>query len=130
MFSVRKAKASDMPALREMIGMLFPTTHIRELPGDIYLVAERGGLPVGFCHYRIREKSCFIAGLGVLVQYREHGVGSKLMAEALYHADRRGVQRTYLKVRAVNHAAKLYVNFGFFERKAGDTITLVRKRPS
>lgn len=119
-----------MPAVREIVALLFPNSHFRELPGDVCLVAERSGVPVGFCHYRIREKTCYIAGLGVLAQYREHGVGSKLMAEALYHADRRGVQRTYLKVRAVNHAAKLYVNFGFYEKKAGDTITLVRKRPS
>ena len=103
-------------------------SRMRALPGDMFLLAEKGGIPVGFCHYRIREKSCYIAGLGVLAQYREHGAGSRLMSEALYRIDRKGVQVTYLKVRAINHAAKLYVNFGFFEKKSGETLLLVRKR--
>ena len=128
MFEVRKAKVSDMPMIEEMAAMLFPNSRMRALPGDMFLLAEKGGIPVGFCHYRIREKSCYIAGLGVLAQYREHGAGSRLMSEALYRIDRKGVQVTYLKVRAINHAAKLYVNFGFFEKKSGETLLLVRKR--
>lgn len=130
MFEVRKAKQSDMPLVGEMAAMLFPASRMRILPDDTFLVAEKAGIPVGFCHYRVREKSCYIAGLGVLAQYREHGAGSRLMSEALYRIDRKGVQVTYLKVRAINHAAKLYVGFGFFERKSGDTLLLVRKRPS
>ncbi len=128
MFEVRKAKVSDMPMIEEMAAMLFPNSRMRALPGDTFLIAEKGGIPVGFCHYRIREKSCYIAGLGVLAQYREHGAGSRLISEALYRIDRKGVQVTYLKVRAINHAAKLYVNFGFFEKKSGETLLLVRKR--
>ncbi|MEM4633974.1 MAG: GNAT family N-acetyltransferase [Candidatus Anstonellaceae archaeon] len=130
MFSVRKARASDMPAIREMVSVLFPSSRFRELEGDKFLIAEKEGVPIGFCHYRIRDKVCYIAGLGVLAQYREHGVGSKLMAEALYRIDRAGVQKTYLKVRALNHAAKLYLEFGFYEKRAGDTLTLVRRRSS
>jgi len=127
---VRKAKAADMGAIWEMVAVLFPNARFRDLPSDRYLLAERSGLPVGFCHYRIRDKVCYISGLGVLAHYREHGVGSMLMAEALYDADRRGVQTTLLKVRALNHASKLYHDLGFVERKYGDTLTLVRKRPS
>ncbi|MCX8198103.1 MAG: GNAT family N-acetyltransferase [Candidatus Micrarchaeota archaeon] len=130
MFSVRKAKPSDMDAVRQMVSILFPSARLRQLPEDVFLVAEKEGIPIGFCHYRIRKKACYIAGLGVLPQYREHGVGTRLMAEALYRIDRAGVQKTYLKVRALNHAAKLYLGFGFYEKRAGDTITLVRKKPS
>lgn len=129
-FSVRKADRKDKKAILDMIGLLFPNAHNRHLPLDRYLVAERGGLPVGFCHYRIRGNVCYIAGLGVLAQYREHGVGSHLMAEALFDADRKGVQTTCLKVRALNSAAKLYLQFGFFEKRTGETLLLVRKRPS
>ena len=128
MFSIEKAKVSDMPMVIEMAAMLFPNSHLRIMPGDVFLLAKRGGIPVGFCHYRIREKSCYVAGLGVLAQYREHGAGTRLMSEALYRIDRKGVQVTYLKVRAINHAAKLYTDFGFFEKKSGDTLLLVRKR--
>jgi len=93
-------------------------------------VAEKSGVIVGFCHYRLREKTCYIAGLGVLPQYREHGIGSLLLSEALYRADKAGVQTTYLKVRSLNQAAKLYASLGFFERRWGETLVLVRKRPS
>ena len=128
MFEIRKAKAADIPVVEEMAAMLFPNGRMRALPGDIFLIADKGGIPVGFCHYRIRENSCYIAGLGVLAQYREHGAGSQLLAEALYRIDKKGVQKTFLKVRAVNNAAKLYLGFGFFEKKMGDTLVLVRKR--
>ena len=127
-FSVRRARKADRPAIFEMIVLLFPNSRNRHLPGDRYLMAERNGVPVGFCHYRIRGKLCYVAGLGVLAQYREHGAGSHLMAEALFDADRRGVQTTYLKVRALNSAAKLYLQFGFFEKRMGETLLLVRKR--
>jgi len=130
MFHIRKAKASDMPMLAEMALVLFPNNRMRTLPGDTFLLAERGGIPIGFCHYRIREKRCYIAGLGVLAQYRGHGVGSQLMANALSRIDRNGVQATSLRVRAINHAAKLYSDFGFFEKKSGDTLVLMRKKPS
>lgn len=130
MFQVAKARKQDRDAIAQMTELLFPDSRAKVLPDDRFLVAKKDGVAVGFCHYRFREESCFIAGLGVLPQYRNHGVGSQLMAEALYHADKSGVQRTYLKVRALNHAAKLYTQFGFFEKKSGDTLTLVRKRPS
>lgn len=127
-FSVRRARKADMDAISEMIALLFPNSHWRRLPEDRYLIAEKGSVPIGFCHYRLREKNCYIAGLGVLAQYREHGVGSHLMAEALYDADKKGVQTTYIKVRALNSAAKLYLQFGFFEKRMGETLLLVRKR--
>ncbi len=129
-FSIRKARKSDMPVIDEMMGLLFPDSHFRILPGDAFLIAEKSGIPVGFCHYRLREKTAFISGLGVLAHYREHGAGSQLMAEALYRIDTKGVQTTILKVRALSHAAKLYTEFGFFERRWGATLVLVRKRPS
>lgn len=132
MFAVRKSRASDMPAIHDLMALIFPHSRSRVLPGDIFFLAERGGIPVGFCHLRTRKKTkaCYIAGLGVLAHYREHGVGSQLMAQALYFADTHGAQVTYLKVRALNTASKLYLGFGFFERRSGDTLTLVRKKPS
>ncbi len=129
-FSVRKARKPDMKPIMEMVSLLFPDGAARHLPSDRYLLAERSGVPVGFCHFRLREKKCYIAGLGVLPQYRNHGVGSQLMAEALYYADRHGIQTTYLKVRALNSAASLYLQYGFFEKRSGDVLLLVRKRPS
>ncbi|MEM4348461.1 MAG: GNAT family N-acetyltransferase [Candidatus Anstonellaceae archaeon] len=128
-FNVRRAKKSEIETVKRLILTIFPKARNRILPTDYILIAEKNQIPVGFCHYRIRGKICYIAGLGVLAHYREHGIGSKLLAEALYHADKKGVQTTYLKVRANNYAAaKLYLHFGFFERRVGDVLLLVRKR--
>ena len=128
MFSVRKARASEMPAVHGLISAIFPDAQSRHLPRDRYAVAERNGIIVGFCHYRFREKKCYIAGIGVLAQYRNHGFGSQLLAEALLDADSNGIETTYLKVRPLNTAAKLYSQFGFFEKRSGESLTLIRKR--
>ncbi|MCX8195256.1 MAG: GNAT family N-acetyltransferase [Candidatus Micrarchaeota archaeon] len=119
-----------MPGILMMISILFPSARTKILPEDCFLVAEKGGVLIGFCHYRIRGNRCYIAGLGVLPQYREHGVGSQLLAQTLYNVEKAGIQTTYLKVRSTNQAAKLYTKFGFFEKKWGDVLTLVRKKPS
>ena len=127
---LRKAKKSDMPSVEALMGLLFPDVNVRNMEGDSYLVAEGKGGIVGFCHFRIRGKTCYIVGLGVLPEFRAHGIGSMLMAEALRIADREGVIATMLKVRALNTAANLYARFGFFEKRSGDVLLLVRKRPS
>ncbi|MCX6772588.1 MAG: GNAT family N-acetyltransferase [Candidatus Micrarchaeota archaeon] len=127
---VRKADATDLQSIQEIAALLFPNSRSRFLPDDKYAVAERNGILIGFCHYRFREKTCFVAGLGVLAQYRNHGVGGQLLAEALFDADSNGIETTLLKVRPLNTAAKLYHQMGFFEKRSGAALTLVRKRPS
>lgn len=130
MISVRRALTTDLPAVQGMAAMLFPGSHSRFLPDDRCVVAERNGIMVGFCHYRFRGKKCYIAGIGVLAQYRNHGFGSQMLSEALLDADGEGIETTCLKVRPLNSAAKLYTQFGFFEKRTGAALTLVRKRPS
>jgi len=130
LFSVSKARKSDMEQIRQLICLLFPRANARLMKRDRFLIAKKGQLPVGFCHYRIKNKKCYIAGLGVLSHYREHGIGSQLMSEALYDADKKGVQECLIKVQALNHAAKIYLKMGFFEKRAGKTLVLVRKRPT
>lgn len=127
---VRKAKKSDMAAIEELVRLLFPEVNVRNMEGDEYLVAEKKDAIAGFCHFRLRENTCFIVGLGVLPEFRKHGIGSMLMAETLRIADREGMLTTMLKVRALNTAANLYARFGFFEKRSGDVLLLVRKRPS
>jgi ribosomal protein S18 acetylase RimI-like enzyme len=113
-----------------MMALLFPNASAKLLPHDVFFIAERIGVPIGFCHLRMRDRRCYIAGLGVLAHYRAHGVGTTLMQHALYYADRHGAQSAYLKVRALNTASKLYLSLGFFEKRIGETLLLVRKRPS
>lgn len=109
---------------------LFPNSRVKHKRGDIYLVAEIDGKLAGFCHYRMRKKTCYIAGLGVLPHFRNHGAGSLLLSRALDEIDSAGMQTTLLKVRALNPASNLYVKFGFFEKYSSETLLLVRKRPS
>ena len=125
---MRKAKKEDMEIIEDMMGMLFPDADIQHKEDDVYLLAEKKGFPVGFCHLRFRESSCYIVGLGVLPEFRAHGIGSMLMERALAMIDRKGVRTTTLKVSAINTAASLYVKFGFYERKYGQTLILVRKQ--
>ena len=129
-FSIRRARKADQPAIEEMVALLFPNAKLRNLPYDVFFLAERSGMPIGFCHLRMRDDRCYISGLGVLAHYREHGFGTALMREALAYADRHGARVTYLKVRALNTASKLYLSLGFFEKRMGETLVLVRKRPS
>ena len=129
-FSIRRARKADMPSIGEMVSLLFPNANLRNLPGDIFFLAERSGMPIGFCHLRMRDDRCYISGLGVLAHYREHGFGTALMRSALAYADRHGARMTYLKVRALNTASKLYLSLGFYEKRMGETLLLVRKRPS
>lgn len=128
MLEIRKASAQDLPAIEEMVRLLFPAGRARFLFGDEILVAKIGGVPVGFCHFRIRQNRCYIAGLGVLPEYRRQGIGSKLLAFTIRLIDKKGVQSAFLKVRATNSATSLYLRFGFFEKKSGQTLLLVRKR--
>ena len=127
---VRKAKKPDMPAVEALVELLFPDVNVRNMEDDSYLIAEKNSMPAGFCHFRIRGKTCYIVGLGVLPEYRKHGIGSMLMADVLRIADRKGMLTAMLKVRALNTAANLYARFGFFEKRSGDVLLLVRKRPS
>lgn len=127
---IRKAKKTDMPAVEVLTELLFPDADVKRKEDDAYLVAEKKDAIVGFCHFRIREKTCYVLGLGVLPDFRKHGIGSMLMAETLRIADREGILTTMLKVRALNTAANLYARFGFFEKRSGAVLLLVRKLPS
>ena len=128
--SVRRQEKRDEAAVAGLSRSLFPNSRVRRKEGDFVLVAEAGGKIIGFCHFRLRSKTGYIAGLGVLPEFRNHGAGGMLLSAALAEMDSAGMQTTLLKVRALNPASNLYVKFGFFEKRAGETMLLVRKRPS
>jgi ribosomal protein S18 acetylase RimI-like enzyme len=127
---LRKTVGNSDKTAAHLMSILFPNSRQIIKEGDVMLVAEYNGKPAGFCHFRIKGKKCYIAGLGVLPEFRNIGIGSLLFQSALDEIDAAGVQETVLKVRALNPASNLYVKFGFFERVAGETLLLERKRPS
>jgi len=127
---IRKANDSDLEEVKRIIAILFPSSPMKILKKDEFFVAEIDGKIVGFCHFRIKKNICYIAGLGVLPSYQKQGIGSALLATTLIYLDEKNLDETYLKVRPTNHATTLYSRFGFYQKKIGQTLTLVRKRPS
>lgn len=81
------------------------------------LSEERGtyGFSVlGFVAARITADELHINNMAVREDWRQAGLGSRLLGAALEEAKRRGALRSFLEVRASNKAAQaLYTKFGF-----------------
>ncbi len=141
-FTIRQAKPDDAEQLLQHIQLLLhePSIQIplqpdeftlsveqeRQILADalnstsaVYFVAEAGGRLIGEinCRRGTRRAFAHIATLGMSVcaEWRNRGVGSRLMTEALAWAKSTGaVGRVELFVYADNHAAiHLYEKFGF-----------------
>lgn len=87
--------------------------------GDLpQYVALLEGQVVGWCdalpHWAGALKHRAGLGMGVLAPHRSMGIGARLVSETLSHAQRIGVRRVDLEVRADNTAAiRLYTTAGF-----------------
>jgi ribosomal-protein-alanine N-acetyltransferase len=69
---------------------------------------------MGFIATRIASDELHINNMAVREEWRQAGIGSRLLSAALEEAKRRGVRRSFLEVRASNEAAQaLYSKFGF-----------------
>jgi ribosomal protein S18 acetylase RimI-like enzyme len=97
-------------------------------PNIVYLVAQdkQGGSTMGFVDYEVKPQrlSAQILGLAVLEEYREKGVGTKLLEKALSkiisYRNAEGLPLKYVEllVSVENTAAlSLYAKYGFV--KAG-----------
>lgn len=81
-------------------------------------VAIDGRTVVGWCDifpdWPETTKHCGTLGMGVLKDYRRHGIGGRLLLAALAKAKKKGITRVTLKVRADNAGAiRLYEDTGF-----------------
>jgi ribosomal protein S18 acetylase RimI-like enzyme len=88
--------------------------------GAIHLVALAGDEVVGWCDLRPKSavtlRHSAVLGMGVVMEHRGQGLGSRMLAETLSMADARGWRRAELVVRADNEGAiALYRRFGFVE---------------
>jgi len=81
-------------------------------------VAVKDGNVVGWCdvfgHWAYALKHVGSLGMGVRKDYRQQGLGTKLIKATLDHALRKGIYRVTLEARSDNiHAIQLYERVGF-----------------
>ena len=84
-----------------------------DIPGR--MVAEEMGRIIGFLFgIMSSEVECRVLMLAVRKEYRNHGIGSMLLAQFLREGANRGIHFVSLEVRASNlPAIRFYQRFGF-----------------
>jgi ribosomal protein S18 acetylase RimI-like enzyme len=122
---IRRAGFSE--GLASLIRGLFPKSEPLFTERDVYFVAEEGGAIVGFVHLILGEGRILLQGIGVLPEWRGHGVGGRLLDAAVRFCDRRGAD-IFLKVKPANPALNLYHKKGFTLKKIKDVYILERRR--
>ncbi|MFH1521319.1 MAG: GNAT family N-acetyltransferase [Candidatus Micrarchaeota archaeon] len=125
MITIRTVKPSEMDSAKDFIQSVFPDALVQIGDEDIILVAEYNTKLIGFAHVIEEEERILLQGLGVDQAMRGHGVGSFLLENIL---DLFGeFKPIYLKVKITNPAIDLYSRYGFFLKKFGERLLLVKK---
>jgi ribosomal-protein-alanine N-acetyltransferase len=83
-------------------------------PSALYLILRVDGKIVGYVGGWFIVDECHITNIAVCPEYREQGLGSRLLHRFLSIARERGMRRATLEVRIGNAPAQnLYKKFGF-----------------
>jgi GNAT superfamily N-acetyltransferase len=101
-------------------------------PGDVALVAEADGRPIGLAWYRFFTEAVHGEGyvddatpelaIAVVDEFRGGGVGSQLMDAIHQRARTEGVERMALSVDADNPAKRLYERLGYVDYEPDDDL--------
>jgi len=116
---IRKATAEDMPYVVRIAWRL--ALDYPGLENDTFLVAEERGKIVGILGLKDFGEFLELVAVGVLEEYREMGIGKKLVEEALRTA---GLKKVYL----LTTIPKFYESLGF--EKVDEVPEALKKDPA
>lgn len=120
--SLRAARASDVASMArielESFSDPWPESAFADLlesqHARITVAVDDRDAPVGYCVLLAVVDEGEIANIAVSPSLRGHGVGARLLDQALRDAQHEGVRSVYLEVRTSNHAARdLYASREF-----------------
>ncbi len=119
--SIRSMEEGDIPAVALLENRVFPDpwseNAFREelvAAGRRYLVAEEGGVVVGYGGLLVVGDDAHVATVAVEEEARGRGLGTRLMLRLADEARAAGAAHLTLEVRVSNHPAQsLYRRFGF-----------------
>jgi len=120
--------SADENALRSLIRRVFPRFYSRSSfhsNSDRVWIAKEKNRVIGVIRFSFLQNRIILNGLGVDQRFRNRGVATALLEEALHSIELASFP-VYLKVSALNPAVGLYERFGFMLKKFGKTHTLVR----
>ena len=139
-WKVRGIRSDEIPCLQEFLyeaifipeGEEPPDRDILEKPelkvytedfgsrgGDLCLIAESGGKPVGAVWTRIMQDYGHVddatpsLAISLFREYRGKGIGTELMRGILKELKQQGFMRVSLAVQKANYALRLYEKAGF-----------------
>lgn len=88
-----------------------------------YLLAISEGKTIGFIDVAVRKNSAIILGMAVEAKFRNNGVGTILLHNALTRIRYLGLNITYLLVQTTNVSAiELYLANGFVFRRVSKVL--------
>jgi len=119
----REMRLEDVPDVAEIENSSFkdpfPPSLIKEFlaqDGLYSIVAELDGKVIGYILFTIAGGEADISDIAVKSEFRQMGVGKRLMLEALSLASNKNANKVFLEVRPSKEIARrLYTSLGFVE---------------